>query len=139
MMTEKGDKASELDPRADDDFASWPSTMPNIGVDLSYFPDEESARSVGNAVLAGLHQLGKMLNLERLVQVIVSYDYQSSLAGLDRGFATSQPLSATNDEIAVGVAMAPVVIRDGQAKAIMVLNAVYVSQLAKGEGSELTS
>ena len=62
--------------------------MPDIGIDLQGFATEEQANAVGREVFSILHVLGKILNLKRLSQVIVAYDYDDALARLDRGSAT---------------------------------------------------
>src|SRR4029079_8710170 len=43
------------------------------------------------------------------------------LRDLDRGFPASAPLQPTNEEYGVGVAMAPLVLRDGVIKTHMVM------------------
>src|SRR5579872_59655 len=97
-----------------EEFDRRPSTMPDIGVDLSDFATEERARAVGQGVYSALHAFGKLLNLKRLHQVIVAFDYEGALANLDRGASVARPLQKTNDAIAEGVAMTPKVIREGE-------------------------
>jgi len=104
-----------------EEFARRPSTMPPIGIDLSGYATEEFAKSVGETVNGWLDLLGKILNLKRLKQVVVSYNYNEALAAVDQGAPVSGPLKATNDEIAVGIAMTPTILRDGEAMSVMVL------------------
>ena len=118
------------------DFARIPSTLPPIGVNLTGFPTEEQAKSVGEAVNGWLYTFGKILNLERLKQVIVAYDYNGTLAGIDRGATVSRPLVATNDGVALGIAMTPTVLVEGEPKSIMVLNAAYMAIFALDDRPE---
>jgi hypothetical protein len=128
--------SNDTDARAMEDFARLPSTMPPIGIDMSGYPTEELAKSVGEAINTWLHLFGKILNLKRLKQVVVSYNYNEALAAVDQEAPVSGPLTATNDEIAVGIAMTPTVLRDGEAMSVMVLNATYMAVLAVEETAE---
>ena len=106
-----------VDSKAIDGFAHRPSTMPPIGVDLSGYATEEFARSVGEVINGWLRLFGKILNLKRLNHVVVSYNYSEALAAVDQGAPVSGLLKPTDDEIAVGIAMTPTVLRDGEAMA----------------------
>jgi hypothetical protein len=136
-MADNEDNNAELsndpDAAAMEEFARRPSTMPPIGIDLSGYAKEEFARSVGEAINGWLQMFGKILNLKRLKQVVVSYNYDEALAAVDQGAPVSGPLKATNDEIAVGIAMTPTVLREGEAMSVMVLNAAYMAVLAVEE------
>jgi hypothetical protein len=76
----------------------------NSRIDLRCFATEDQAKRVGEAVSLYLQAFGRLVNLKRLHQIIVAYDYHDALAGIERGTATSKPLKATNDEIAVEIA-----------------------------------
>jgi len=89
----------DSEQQAIDEFERRPSTMPDIGIDLRNFATEEQANSVGREVLGILHALGKILNLKRLAQVIVAWDYNDAFANLDRGTEVSRQLAATDDGI----------------------------------------
>jgi hypothetical protein len=130
------DPSNQLDSKAIDEFARLPSTMPPIGVDLSGYATEEFARLVGEVVNGWLLLFGKILNLKRLKQVVVSYNYNKALMAVDQGAPVSGPLKPTNDDIAVGIAMTPIVLRDGEAMSVMVLNATYMEILAAAETPE---
>ena len=84
----------------------------------------------------GYYVFGKVLNLKRLKQVVVSLNVLEALAEVDQGAPVSGPLQATNDEIAVGITVAPTVLDDGEAKSVMVLNAEYMAVLAVKEEPE---
>lgn len=135
---ESGEKTNSesSDVKAVEEFARRPSTLPPVGVDLRCFATEELAKSVGAEVQSWLYQLGKLLNLKRLMRVIVAYDYEETLAGIDRGAAVSRPLAATNNGVAVGIAMTPAVLHEGEPRSVMVLNAAFVSVLSQPESAE---
>jgi hypothetical protein len=130
------DPSNDVDSEAMGEFRRRPSTMPPIGVDLSGYATEEFARSVGEVISGWLHLFGKILNLKRLNQVVVSYNYNEALAAVDQGVPVSGPLKPTNDEIAVGIAMTPTVLRNGEAMSVMVLNAAYMEILVAAETPE---
>ncbi|HLJ16345.1 MAG TPA: hypothetical protein VKV15_17735 [Bryobacteraceae bacterium] len=133
---EGADCSTNRDQEAVEDFLRRPSTLPDIGVDLRCFDTEERAKRVGEAVNSLLHIFGRLLNLKRLLRVIVAYDYHETLAAIERGIATEKPLKATNDELAVGIAMAPAVLHEDEPRSIMVLNASFMSVLGEAETPE---
>jgi hypothetical protein len=72
-------------------------------------------------------QLG--LELRGLDGVTVAHDYRAALVGLDRSFESKIVLTATKDDVADGVAMAPLVCRDGKVMSHVVLNAALLPTL----------
>ena len=52
------------------------------------------------------------MDLSRLDNVYVSFDYAGTLASLDLGTGSETILKPTNDDVATGVAMAPSVLRE---------------------------
>lgn len=98
------------------------TTLPNVKVSLRGFRTEDEAMKAWNLVGANLWMLGALMNLERLDGVTVAYDYDDALAQLDRGFQATCELARTRDEFALGIAMAPAVLRDGQVRAHMFLH-----------------
>lgn len=138
-MDDEESKVECCDEEAEaiEDFAARPSTLPDIGIDLYGFATAEMANAVGEAVQAWLHVFGKLLNLKRLLRIIVAFNYSETLANLDRGTKVSRPLAATDDGIAVGIAMTPSVLHEGEPRSVMVLNAAYMNALAQNENPEL--
>lgn len=136
MKSSAKTNSESSDVNAVDEFAQRPSTLPPVGVDLRCFATEELAKSVGAEVESWLYQLGKLLNLKRLIRVVVAYDYDDTLAGIDRGAGVSRHLTATNNGIAIGIAMTPAVLHEGEPRSVMVLNATYVSVLSQRESAE---
>jgi hypothetical protein len=99
-----------------------PSTAPaSMRLSLSgSFASEEAARQFGNHVAELIGALSRFMDLERLDGITIADDYDGALARLDRGFKANRPLSRSNDERIVGVAMAAPVLRNGVAKSHLV-------------------
>jgi hypothetical protein len=120
-----------------EEFMRRPSTAPDVGVDLRGFATREQAQLVGGQVNGFVQMSGRFLNLRRLKEVIVAWDYDAALAGIDRGAPVGKPLKATRDALGVGIAMAPAVLDGGEARAVIVFNAFHMSVFAEPERPEL--
>lgn len=129
--TDKAQNEDEGDESWAEEFDAIPSTLPPIGIDLSNFATEAEARALGQEIQGLLTIFGKVLDLRRLKQVLVAYNYDEALAGVAREPAATGPLTATRDDLAVGVAMTPTVFDEGVPKAVMVINAAFVQVLAQ--------
>ena len=124
--------SSESSEKADSDFEAFlarSTTLPDVTITLIEFASEELANQLAGILRAHLSIFGRILDLSGLAQVYVSYDYRSTLATLERGFETNRPLSPTEDEVAVGIAMAPAVVREGKVKSVIVLSAPHFASL----------
>lgn len=77
------------------------------------------------------------MDLSRLDRVLVTYDYKGALANLERGIESEEKIEPTEDAIAVGIAMTPTVIREGEVKSMMVLNAYHMMALVHPDDEEL--
>ncbi len=131
-----------VEPGDDDEFSyeefmRRPSTAPDVGVDLRGFATREQAELVGVQVNTLIQVSGRFLNLRRLKQVIVAWNYDETLAGLDRGAAVARPLTATRDALGVGIAMAPAILDEGEARSVIVFNALHMSVFAEPERLDL--
>lgn len=102
------------------------NTLPK-GLTLSI--PEAYALSLGGATQYFLNLLGKNVDLSDLDGVTIAEDYHLAMTTLDRGYQTNHVLTATND-IATGVAMSPRVLRDGQLKTHILLDAGTIKPLA---------
>jgi hypothetical protein len=100
------------------------------------FQDDAVATAMANAVASYIRSISRYINLERLDGVTVAHDYDDALLGLDRGVEGLRPLTRSNDDQLVGVAMAPAVLRDGAVKVHMVFNAHYLHGLEETEDGE---
>lgn len=99
------------------------STAPdNISVSLRQFANEQEARKLGELSGAVVKELGKYIDLGTLDGITIAFDYDEALKSLDRGVDTQSELGATK-EWAQGVAMTPVVLRDGEIKSHILMNA----------------
>jgi hypothetical protein len=83
--------------------------------------DEPTAQKIGAAVSAVVAELKKVVPLNRIDGITFAQDYPTALQNLDRGFGATEPLSTTTEEGVVGVAMSPMVQRDGVVKTHIVL------------------
>lgn len=99
------------------------------------FADEDYAKKVIYKLHSILSVISQSIDLTNLDGVTVAFDYDDALAELDRGYETSYKLTATKD-VAVGVAMAPTVVRDGKIKTHLVLNANYATSILEEPGQE---
>ena len=113
------------------------TTLPEITISLTGFAREEDAHNLGNIIREFLVFYGKLMDLSGLTRVWVAYDYEGTLANLERGFDAGNKLTPTQDDIAVGIAMTPAVLQDGTAKSVMVLNAYHMMALAHPDNEEL--
>jgi hypothetical protein len=113
------------------------TTMPEITISLTGFVREEDAQNLGNIIREFLVLYGKLMDLSGLTRVWVTYDYEGTLANLERGFEAENKLAPTQDDIVVGIAMTPAILQDGTAKSVMVLNAYHLMALAHPDNEEL--
>ncbi|TDE32991.1 hypothetical protein [Antarcticimicrobium sediminis] len=99
------------------------------------FANEEYAKEAIYKLHSVLSVISQSIDLTNLDGVTVAFDYDEALAELDRGYETTYKLSATKG-VAIGVAMAPTVIRDGVIKTHLVLNANYALSILEEPGEE---
>jgi hypothetical protein len=92
------------------------------------FAREEDAQRIGSNVLGLVQIFGKHINLGTLDGITIAYDYGAALVELDRGVELGSSLEASKDW-AVGVAMTPSVLRKGQVKSHIVINAAIMEGL----------
>jgi hypothetical protein len=110
-------------------FLERPSTLAEgMYVTIRGFSTEAEAfaRKLGQTVMDYFHILARLMDLSALERVIVAADYDAALAEVDLGIETKHILVATRDELAVGVAMVPAVMREGVLRSYIVLNAAFV-------------
>jgi hypothetical protein len=98
------------------------STAPNpVPFTLVGF-EEGYARRLADYISLWVRYIGTRMNLERLDGITIAFDYPKALADLDRGYETTFVNKPTT-EFAQGVAMSPVVKREGVIKTHIVLDA----------------
>jgi hypothetical protein len=91
-----------------------PQTAPEtIPFSMRGFQDAVHAERFAQLLAILIRGISRYINLERLDGVTVAFDYDEALAELDRGFTPGRPLTRTSDDLILGVAMAPAVLRDG--------------------------
>lgn len=112
-----------------DEQGSKPTTAPDsFNICARAFDTEERAQQLGALIGTCIRELSRQFDLTRLDGVTVAYDYAQALLDLDRGYETTYQLTASDTNV-IGIAMTPSVIRDGDLKSHIVLNAAYVSML----------
>jgi hypothetical protein len=109
------------------------TTAPDVSFKLCGFADEEVAKMLAHTTLLWVKVVGTKLNLAALDGITIAFDYPKALQELDRGYVSSK-INAPTTELAQGIAMAPVVIRDGAIKTHLVLDANVFTQLLDKEG-----
>lgn len=107
-----------------------PYTAPDsIPVSIQGFDTEANATSFAHTIVDIIREISRHINLKRLDGITVAYDYDDALAGLDRGFNSTQTLERTISEEMIGIAMAPLVKRNGVVKVHLVFHASFVRTL----------
>ncbi len=111
----------DLSTNADPAPKAEPAPLPPCEIHFLGCADEPSAQRIASAVSEAMAGVRRAIPLARLDGITFAADYPAALAALDRGFAVSSPLTTTDEQDAVGVAMAPLVLRGGVVKAHIVL------------------
>jgi hypothetical protein len=95
---------------------------------------ETEAQEISTVVAEIVNACAQAWPLQMLDAVIFADDYEGALRQLERGFTASQPLTTSSAEIGVGVAMSPLVLREGKVKVCVVMRAqLGVGLLSKDE------
>jgi len=111
-----------------------PTTIPqNLCVSLRGFSDEVSARQFGELLGSIVSHISRQIDLEKLDGITAAFDYDEALSSLDRGFNAIRPLAKSQSDKILGVAMTPVVVRDGVVKAHMVFHAPFILGLKEDD------
>lgn len=114
----------EIDPApAEAEFT--PSSTPNCQVSIVGIEDQEFATRLGQTIGFLAVQYGRYAPLHDLDGITVAVDYKAALQELDRGIDTDRVLTPS-DGIAVGMAMAPAVLREGKVKTRIIIDARLV-------------
>lgn len=88
----------------------------NLQVTFRDFDDQKICQEIANVVGCIVRELSRIMPTERLDGITFAYDYPAALRELDRGFPTSVPLETMSPLSGIGLAQAPVVLRDGVVK-----------------------
>ena len=102
-----------------------PTAPEIIPVQVCCFADSDRAQRFGPILEETVRSLSRIIDLSRLSGIKVATDFDASLRELDRGFEITRPLTRTRDGVAEGMAMTPMVRRDGINKWHLMLNAPY--------------
>lgn len=112
-----------------DEFLARPSSLPEDCV--FHFPglSANASQQLSAPVSTFLRTFGIWMNLERLAEVTIAYDYSSALAGIDQGTGWANGLTASREPFATGVAMAARILKNGVPHCHLVIDAVAVVPL----------
>jgi hypothetical protein len=115
------DDLKSADAEHDDSAEHHEVTPPKYSIHFLSCADQPTAEKIGAMVNVVTEGLAQVMPLDRLDGVTFAGDYAAALRNLDRGFQASAPLQPTNEDYGVGVAMAPLVMRDGVLKTHIVM------------------
>jgi len=115
-----------------EDEPSPPSAPEEFNVCVRDWHGDAPAQQLAETAWVFTRELSRYIDLSNLDGVTLGGDYPKALAELDRGYASTIVLAPSND-IAIGIAMTPSVIRDGVLKSHIVLNAGLVTGLLDPE------
>ncbi|WP_159732641.1 hypothetical protein [Methylosinus sp. Ce-a6] len=113
-----------------------PATVPeNFVISLRGFDAEERARALGAEISSWIHDLSRIIDLRGLDGITIDFDYKGALRDLDRG-RENLAASTPTDDVGVGIAMTPSVIREGKVKSHIVLDAFYMLGLLEDNANQ---
>lgn len=119
--------------------AQRPETKPESGAPSSYpvtfisCANQKTAEEVSKTVNVLVSVFGRNMPLQRLDEVIFAEDYTSALRNLTRGDPNLPLLTPTESAQEIGVAMAPIVIRQGQVRTCVICQGWLVAALNQQE------
>jgi len=110
-----------------DSMAPHPQERP-VPYRLIGFASANDSRAASARVARAIDEISAelQLSLAGLDGVTIANDYDAALAGLDRGYDASSPLTRAKDGTGEGCAMAPLVLRNNQVVSHLVLAAYIV-------------
>jgi hypothetical protein len=117
-------KATLEDAGLNEAFTEPSSTMNSEPPWMIHFlgcADEPTAKKIGETVSGVVAELAQVIPLNRIDGITFAQDYPAALRDLDRGFGNVRPLTTTDEEGVVGIAMSPLVLRNGVVKAHIVM------------------
>lgn len=83
--------------------------------------DQAKANRIADVVRVVVDHLSRHMPVRRIESITFASDYEQALADIDRGFQASGSLIPTSVEYGVGVAMAPLVLRDNGIRCCIVM------------------
>jgi hypothetical protein len=110
-----------------------PSTAPDNYSITTHGCGTEESQEIANVLFDIIIELGRYMDLERLDGITIAADYAAALSQLDRGFKAQTPLAPTEVH-GTGVAMTPMVIRDGIVKSHIVFDLAILRQIVDFQG-----
>jgi hypothetical protein len=128
----------DLSATSTEDPQNRPPTAPeHFVLHMLGFDTEEHATQLANLIGTYVRELSRYINLAGLDGITIAANYNQALLDLDRGYVTWHKLTPS-EEFAVGVAMTPSVIRDGNLKSHIVMNAGVALALEDSDGDNFS-
>jgi len=119
----------------DEEREQTPAQPPPFTVHFLGCADDPTAKQIAAILFSVTESLVQWMPLDRLDGITFAADYPAALRDLDRGFTATAPLQPTTEEYGVGVAMAPLVVRDGICKTHLVMRGEIGHSLINEEES----
>lgn len=98
--------------------------------------DRAKAEAIARVVGVVVNACSPYLPLGKLESIIFAHDYAAALRNLDRGFEPRTPLEGTETKSKIGIAMAPLVIREGEIRSCIVMRAWLGEALLQPEDDD---
>lgn len=95
--------------------------------------DQATATRIAEVVRIIVDQFSMHMPVRRIESITFASNYEQALADIDRGFHVSNPLTSTSVEYGVGVAMAPLVLRDNGIRCCIVMRSWIGQALLSNE------
>lgn len=108
----------------------------SIPVNFNGAFEQEDVHHISEAITEVLASAAWTIPLGRLDGITFADDYAAALHGLDRGMPDAPAISTKDDEAGLGVAQAPMVIRDGVVKCHIVLRGLIGRMLVRKDDAE---
>lgn len=83
--------------------------------------NQETAERIAAVVSIVFNALAQIVPLNRVESITFAQDYAGALGSINRGFEAKGNLLPTEEDYGIGVAMAPIVLRDGKIRCCIVM------------------
>ncbi|HEY3799096.1 MAG TPA: hypothetical protein VGL58_12135 [Caulobacteraceae bacterium] len=119
------------------DEPGWP-TADGFRYEVSFrdFGDQEYCESVAATLNYIFGEMAKQMPLGRLDGVTFANDYAAALSELDRGVEGAQPAETVPEDVGLGLAMAPLIVRDDVVKARIVMRGGLADALVSDDADQ---
>jgi hypothetical protein len=133
-----GDRSTRsVDDDGPRDGLEWP-TPDGFRYEVTFrdFGDQEYAEHVAATLNYIFAEMAKQMPLGRLEGITFANDYETALNDLDRGIPGVKPAQTISEAAGLGLAMAPLVVRDGVVKARIVMRGGLADALVSDDADQ---